>query len=250
MPGLTLLGTGMQAGHQTTPEARFALEAADRVFLLLHHPLAEAWVKRINARSESLAPLFHAFPAAEAYRRMAERVLGAARTETVAVALYGHPAIHVSLTHHVVGAAHAEEIPCRILPGISSEDCLFAELGLDPATRGCRSYDATDFLLFDRPVDTGTLLILWQAGAIGFGALPANQGLSLLAETLMPQYGGAHAVQVVRTATSPMEAARHETVALQELPGAAIDLYTTVIVPPLAPGRPDSGRARALGIPL
>jgi len=34
-----------------------------------------------------------------------------------------------------------------MLPAISSEDCLYADLGVDPATTGNASYDATDFLL-------------------------------------------------------------------------------------------------------
>jgi hypothetical protein len=34
-----------------------------------------------------------------------------------------------------------------MLPAISAEDCLFADLGVDPADHGCPSYEATDFLV-------------------------------------------------------------------------------------------------------
>jgi hypothetical protein len=38
-----------------------------------------------------------------------------------------------------------------MLPGISAEDCLFADLGIDPGIYGCQSYEATDFLANGRP---------------------------------------------------------------------------------------------------
>jgi len=31
-----------------------------------------------------------------------------------------------------------------MLPGISAEDCLVADLGIDPASSGCQSYEAND----------------------------------------------------------------------------------------------------------
>ena len=48
-----------------------------------------------------------------------------------------------------------------MLPGISSEDCLFADLGVDPGVSGCQSYEATDFLMNAPIIDSSTQLILW-----------------------------------------------------------------------------------------
>ena len=37
-----------------------------------------------------------------------------------------------------------------MLPAISAEDCLFADVGIDPAMTGCQSYEATDFMINGR----------------------------------------------------------------------------------------------------
>ena len=51
--------------------------------------------------------------------------------------------------------------------GISAEACLFADLGLDPGTTGCQSYEATAFLARTPPVDTEAVLVLWQVSVLG-----------------------------------------------------------------------------------
>ena len=40
-----------------------------------------------------------------------------------------HPGVYVAPSHETVLRARAEGYPARMLPGISSEDCLFADLG-------------------------------------------------------------------------------------------------------------------------
>ena len=54
-----------------------------------------------------------------------------------------------------------------MIPGISAEDCLFADIGLDPGKHGCQSFEATDFLVRKREFDPKSPSILWQVGAIG-----------------------------------------------------------------------------------
>jgi hypothetical protein len=40
-----------------------------------------------------------------------------------------------------------------MLPGISAEDCLFAEFGIAPSENGCQSFEVTDFLGYKRKFD-------------------------------------------------------------------------------------------------
>jgi predicted XRE-type DNA-binding protein len=54
----------------------------------------------------------------------------------------------------------------RMLPAISADSCLYADLEIDPARDGCQSFEATDFLVHDRLVDSRSLLIHWQIGMI------------------------------------------------------------------------------------
>ncbi len=52
-------------------------------------------------------------------------------------------------------------------PGISAEDCLYADLGLDPGTYGCQHYEASNLMFYQRTIDTAAYLILWQPGVAG-----------------------------------------------------------------------------------
>ena len=81
--------------------------------------------------------------------------------------------------------------PARMLPGISAEDCLYADLGVDPGATGCQSYEATDLLVFKRHIDTSAALILWQVGVIGelrVTATPRHDNLPTLVEYLRDFY--------------------------------------------------------------
>jgi len=56
---LTVVGTGIRFGLQTTPEARRAISRADMVLYLTTDPLADAWVRRLNSSTRSLARHYH-----------------------------------------------------------------------------------------------------------------------------------------------------------------------------------------------
>ena len=69
------------------------------------------------------------------YRAMAERVLSSLRAglRTCAV-FYGHPGIFVSPSHQMIEMARAEGFATEMLPGLSTEDCLAADLEIAAAT--------------------------------------------------------------------------------------------------------------------
>jgi hypothetical protein len=85
----------------------------------------------------------------------------------VCVVYYGHPGVFVMPSHDSIRQARAAGFEAIMLPGISAEDCLFADLGIDPGRIGCQSFEATDFLVNRRKFDTSSHLILWQIGVIG-----------------------------------------------------------------------------------
>ena len=86
----------------------------------------------------------------------------------VCAAFYGHPGVFVDSVARGgarAPARRASGLGCS--PAISAEDCLFADLGVDPARFGCQSYEATDFLVHGRRVDPTATLVLWQIGTVG-----------------------------------------------------------------------------------
>src|SRR5205814_2025529 len=112
-----------------------------------------------------------------------------------------------SPSHEAIARARAEGYPARMLPGISAEDCLFADLGLDPAEAGCQSFEATDFLLHERPADASVPLVLWQISVIGeFGTsgAPNRAGLAVLAERLAGSHGPDHEVVLYEASPFPV----------------------------------------------
>ena len=85
----------------------------------------------------------------------------------ICVALEGHPSVFATPALNAVILAKQHGYYAKILPGISSEDCLFADLLIDPGSSGCQSFEATDFLIHKRIFDPTCHLILWQVDEIG-----------------------------------------------------------------------------------
>lgn len=82
-----------------------------------------------------------------------------------------------------------------MLPGISAEDCLLADLGIDTGPLGCQSFESTDFLLHRRKFDTSSHLILWQIRTIGdftFSPYRNNKPTLRILEVFLEKYYGHH----------------------------------------------------------
>jgi siroheme synthase len=153
---LTIVGSGFQAVRHLTAESKLTIEQADKVLYLVNDPVSELWVKKTNPNSESLMTLYLGGKyRPDTYKEMTEITLRYVRQGlNICVVYYGHPGVFVIPSHESIRQARAEGYAARMLPGISAEDCLFADLGIDPGTCGCQSFEATDFLLNRRKFDT------------------------------------------------------------------------------------------------
>ena len=89
------------------------------------------------------------------------------RGQNVVGVFYGHPGVFVSPSHRSIEIARKEGFTAKMLPGISAEDCLFADLGIDPAIPGCVTYEATDMLVRNKPLVPSSHLIVYQVGCVG-----------------------------------------------------------------------------------
>ena len=236
---LTVVGTGIRLGVHLTPEARAAIAASDELLHLASDPLMEEWLRGLHARTSSLRDEYRVGEAREAiYERIVERMLAPVRAgRRVTVAFYGHPGVYVRPSHEAIRRARAEGHDARMLPAISAEDCLFADLGIDPATTGCASYDATDFLLRNPPLDTGSALLLWQITVIGDvpavdSSAPRLDNVPLLVERLAEHYSRTHEVVVYEASPYPVAEAVIERVQLDSLHAAELTPLSTLYVPP------------------
>lgn len=236
---LTVVGTGIRLGVHLTPEANAAIASSDELLHLASDPLAEKWLDGLHTHASSLRTEYRVGEARELiYERIVERMLDPVRAgRRVAAAFYGHPGVYVRPSHDAIRRARAEGYEARMLPAVSAEDCLFADLGIDPARTGCASYDATDFLLRNPPLDTGSALLLWQITVIGDmtavdAAAPRLDNVSLLVDRLTEHYPRTHEVVVYEASPYPVANALTERVQLDALHTATLTPLSTLYVPP------------------
>jgi uncharacterized protein YabN with tetrapyrrole methylase and pyrophosphatase domain len=114
-----------------------------------------------------------------------------------------------------------------MLPGVSSLDCLFADLGVDPAAAGLQTYEATDFLQRAPTLEPRAGLVLWQVGVV--------ESRGELARALESWYPKNHDVTVYEASSYPGVPPRAESLALERLEGAELTPRSTLYVPPLQP---------------
>ena len=169
--------------------------------------------------------------------KMVEDILEPVRqARRCCAAYYGHPGVFVTPSHEAVRRARAEGFPARMLPAISAEDCLYADLGIDPGLSGRQSYEATKFLEQPPPIDRHAYLILWQISVIGerHAVTSARQeGLGMLAEHLLANYPPELEVVVYEASPYPVGDALVRRLALSELAREQVRPMSTLVVPPL-----------------
>lgn len=251
---LTVVGTGIRLGSHLTREARLLLENADVVLSVVAEPAMQAVLEELNPETRSLHELYELGESrAEAYEAMAEEILRHVREgKNVVAAFYGHPGVFVAPSHEAVRMARAEGYRATMLPGISAEDCLFADLGVDPARFGCQSYEATDFLVHRRQIDPTAALVLWQIGTVGSVVASATTqptGLPVLVEALLEHYPPEHEVTVYEASPYPGFDPLVRTVELGGLSAEHVTALSTLYVPPREKASLDLTMLDRLGLP-
>jgi uncharacterized protein YabN with tetrapyrrole methylase and pyrophosphatase domain len=252
---LLVVGTGLKAGGHLTAEAQSAIKYADKVFFGEGNPLIVDQIYSLNQNAQTLGDLYgKGKPRTITYAEMVDRILTAVREGLrVCAVFYGHPGVFVYASHKSISLARAEGYEAQMLPGISAEDCLFADLGIDPAKYGCQTYEATDFLVHRRVFDRRSTLVLWQIGIIGQVDYQGNRfksaGRDILVETLLEQYPAEHEGIIYEAIQHALFLPRMERVALSKLAEADLTTISTLVIAPDPKwSNPDMERVKALGL--
>jgi hypothetical protein len=242
---LVCVGVGMTLGSHITPLARSYIEKADVVFTALSDGIIELWLARMNPDVRSLQPLYKEGKSrAETYREMVDTMLIEVRSgKQVCGAFYGHPGVFALPPHKAIAIARAEGYRAHMEPGVSAEDCLYADLGFDPGRYGCQHYEASQFMFYRRRIDPSAYLILWQIGVAGDQSFTRfstqAQYRKVLVEILARDYDLSHEVILYKAVTLPMHQPRMERLPLGMLPDADIDMHATLVIPPARALEPD-----------
>ncbi|MBI3926809.1 MAG: hypothetical protein HY319_14815 [Armatimonadetes bacterium] len=223
-PGTLLLaGVGYRPWDHCTLGVEKEVRHADRVIYLTTDPAARSWLASLTPNTEAIDP---SLP----QEQLVERLLSRTREGLRVCGLFpGHPAVFTPVAHEAMARARRAGHDAWLLPGISAEDGLFAELLVDPGSQGCLSFSLPDFLERNRVCEPASALFLW----VREGASHPHLWAEDLADRLGPVYGARALVQQYE----PLGESRD-----LYLVGLGNGLYsrrTILHLPPARPPRPD-----------
>ncbi len=235
---LVCVGTGMTLGAHISPICRSYIEHADVVFSLMSNGVVERWVEEMHSDVRSLQPYYcEGKNRNNTYNEMVAAILTEVRAgKKVIAAFYGHPGVFACVAHRAIAKAQSEDFPAHMEPGISAEDCLFADLNIDPGKTGCLHFETSQFMFFQRRIDPAAHLILWQVGLAGDKSLTkfstGKAYKQVLVDLLSETYPLDHQVILYQAKVLPIDTMRAEKITLAELITADIYQHTTLVIPP------------------
>ena len=253
---LVAVGTGINVVSQTTIGARSHIINADVIYMAVPGAVGSHFIKSLNDNVISLGGLYEEGKSrVRTYRDMVDTMADAVRAGKKVVAVYyGHPGVFVTPTHQVIALLKEEGYQAWMEPGISAEDCLVADLGIDPGTTGCQAMEATQFLFYRHTINPHNLLLLWQvclAGDHRMKSLDERQcqhGLQVLCKRLMEFYPADHEVILYEAATLAVCKPRIERMPLSALPDCEPSLISTLVIPSLGMPGFDTETLAELGL--
>ena len=250
---LVVVGTGIEALGQMTEAARREIRRAERLYYVAD-PLSSRAILAINPRGISLHDLYdkgkHRL---RTYAQMTQAVLAEVRKgRRVCLASYGHPGVFAIPTHAAVKLARDEGYRAAMLPAVSADACLIADLGVDPGASGWQAFEATDFLLRHRKPDPTAGLVLWQVDEMlrfDYPEGPADRKkLALLTKELLKFYPARHEVMLYEASSLPGFPPSIERVRIGSLHKGSMTPITTLYIPPVKDAPVDRSMMALLGI--
>lgn len=214
-----VVGTGMRGYRQLTKEAEMAIEASERLYTIHLSDMFEPYLRKLDIERYDLGEHYEeGKDRIETYEEITQRVIDGAReaARPVTLGLYGHPMVFVSPSRMVINRAEDRGMTVETRPGISSMDCLYVDLGLDPGEGGIQMFAATDLLLREWELNPEVPAMIWQIGGVEStihhkGVEDKPERYRRIREYLQQFYPDDHTVVAAQTAMYPTtESVQHE----------------------------------------
>lgn len=234
---LIIVGTGLQLG-QLTLEAKNAIEHAKKVLYLISDPITESYIHDLNKTAESMIRFYaDGKERLITYNEIIDYTLKTLEEyKDICVAYYGHPGVFTYPSHKAIEKAREKGYEAKMLPGISTEDMIFCDLGFDPGTNGLQSFEATQLLKKDVKYDSRCCVVIWQIGVVGirnYSKKPAiNENLIQLRDKLLHVYPKDHKIYLYLASTHRMFDSTIITTDLQNIVKTEFDPISTLVIPP------------------
>lgn len=243
---LVCVGTGMTLGAHISPIARSYITQADVIFSLMSTGITERWVQEMHEDVRSLQPYYQAGKNRNiTYNEMVNAILAEVRKgKKVTAVFYGHPGVFACVGHKAIKQAKKEKFPAHMEAGISAEDCLYADLAIDPGKTGCIHYETSQFMFYLRNIDPAAYLVLWQVGIAGDKSLEkfstGKAYRQILVDLLLGTYPAEHQVILYQAKVLPIDTLRADYIAICDLVDAELFMHTTLVIPPCEKMRPNT----------
>lgn len=234
---LVLVGSGIKAISHLTIEAQAYIKQADCVLYLVNEPIIEKWLIKYGKICISLEKHYFLYEKrSESYNKIADEILSyTEQYNFITIVLYGHPTIFSSPGLDAIKRAKKRNIETVVLPGISAEDCLFADLEIDPSQNGCLSIEAMSFLIFDGMIDNHYDVVVWQLGMVGniepIIKKNVKDGLSIIQEKLLKTYSPQHQAILYEAALYPGIKPKITKFPIESLVNQDISSISTLYIP-------------------
>jgi tetrapyrrole methylase family protein / MazG family protein len=235
---LVVVGSGIKFVSHLTTETKVHIEAADKILYLVNEPAMQAWLNQFTD-AESLDDLYFKHAVRKtAYKEITSYILkNLEKYAYVCVVLYGHPTVYAKPALDAVILAKQRGYYAEILPAISAENCLFADLLINPGASGSLSVEATALLKYRKKIDISYHVIIWQIGvidAMGHAHLHDNtKGIHKLFEYLKEFYDPKQEIILYQAAQYPGFNPSILRIDLHELPYTQFSNITTLYIPPV-----------------
>ncbi|OGV37762.1 MAG: methylase [Legionellales bacterium RIFCSPHIGHO2_12_FULL_35_11] len=238
MHKLIVTGSGIKSVAHITEETKKVIQGADKVLYLVHEDTLKEWILREAQEAESLEPIyFSSNKRVDAYHKITAYIISEyKKVACLCIVFYGHPTVFADSALQAVKQIKADGGDAVILPAISSMDCLFSDLEIDPGDQGSFSIDATELLIYEKPLDTSTHVILWQGANLGTHDLNQTKKLHVLSDYLNHYYADEHPVCIYEAAVYPSKKPRIDWTTVNELSKTKINASSTLYIPPVNRG--------------
>lgn len=236
---LIVVGCGIKGLAQMTLEAKGWIEQADVVYFLVAEPLTNIWLRKTRPDAINLHSCYAGDkPRVDSYEEMCSLMLNSVKENKVVCAVfYGHPGVFSYPPHLAISRARAQGYRAQMLAGVSAEDCLYADLGIDPASYSCQQFEATELLARERLPSKDAHVIIWQIGQVcDSGFDPAgkftNGRIDILEKHLREVYGPDYDCYLYLGTTIPGTRSSLKKLKISELSAQTLHPVATLYIPP------------------
>lgn len=251
---IVLLGTGIKAISHFTEEFKTYVKAADKVLYLVNEPIVGEWIEVNSKQAENLEKYYYNNQRRlTSYKKIKNKILSDTSIfNFIAVVLYGHPTIFADPGLLAINEAKTMGIDTLILPSISAQDVLFADMGIDPGMHGCVHVDATEFLIYDKKPNISMHVCIWQIGMIGNIAPPQKKqvinNVDVLVKKLSQYYPQDFEIYIYEASLYPGVDFKLIKCKLRDLEKQNISTLSTLYIPPFEEGNINEEMMRLLSL--